>query len=533
MNIMDKIEIIGPSKEFEDAMRNKIKQHFEPVGINVLSLFDGISGTQVALDRMGVKVDNYHASEIDRHAMSITHKNFPKTKMLYDVNNWESWDIDWSSIDLVVGGFPCQAWSNAGLKKGDKDPRGMLFWTMLDVMKLVLEKNPNAKFLMENVRMKNEFEEYITFHTEEALGKVNKHLINSALVSAQNRKRFYWTNIDGIDQPEDQGLLLRDVLDYSCEDTLSEKEMAFMLRSESKTKDLPRLKARARYEDQKSNTLTYSMHKGVPYNVIGWVDREKSYCIDANYYKGGNPKSYFEKGRRQLIFNRPCELRDFDSKAQYHHVANATDINGNESIKRVYADSGKSPTLTTMGGGHREPKVLIIPQKVKVRKYEVDIPKLQQTLRDHKKMTILTNKNLADLLHVPVTKVEHWFRTDSSFAIPSEDIWFRLKDLLVIKTDEFDKSIVCFEVRDGKFDMADRVYSQDGKSPTVVASNVAKVVDEPTYRKLTPTECERLQTFPVGYTEGISNTQRYKALGNSFTVSVIQHILSNAFSSNV
>jgi|DEB0MinimDraft_6_1074348.scaffolds.fasta_scaffold00849_13 DNA (cytosine-5)-methyltransferase 1/DNA (cytosine-5)-methyltransferase 3A len=507
--------------------------------MNVLSLFDGISGTQVALDRLGVKVNNYYASEIDEYAMKTTLKNYPSTIMLGDVKNWETWhlitrqNLDWSSIDLVVGGFPCQAWSNAGLKQGDKDPRGMLFWTMLDVMKLVLEKNPNAKFLMENVRMKNEFEEYITFHTEEALGKVNKHLINSALVSAQNRKRFYWTNIEGIDQPEDQGLLLRDVLDYSCEDTLSEKEMAFMLRSESKTKDLPRLKARARYEDQKSNTLTYSMHKGVPYNVIGWVDRDKSYCIDANYYKGGNPKSYFEKGRRQLIFNRPCELRDFDSKAQCHHIANATDINGNESIKRVYADSGKSPTLTTMGGGHREPKVLIIPQKVKVRKYEVDIPKLQQTLRDHKKMTILTNKNLADLLDVPVTKVEHWFRTDSSFAIPSEDIWFRLKDLLVIKTDEFDKSIVCFEVRDGKFDMADRVYSQDGKSPTIVASNVAKVMDQPTYRKLTPTECEKLQTFPIGYTEGISNTQRYKALGNSFTVSVIQHILSNAFSSNV
>ena len=263
----------------------------------------------------------------------------------------------------------------------------------------------------------------------------------------------------------------------------------------------------------------------------GCVDRDKSYCIDANYHKGGNPKSYFEKGRRQLIFDRPCELRDFDSKAKCHHVANATDIKGNESIKRVYADSGKSPTLTTMGGGHREPKVLIIPQKVKVRKYEVDIPKLQQTLRDHKDMTILTHKNLADLLNVPVTKVEHWFRTDSSFAIPSEDIWFRLKDLLVIKTDEFDKSIVCFEVRDGKFDMADRVYSQNGKSPTVVASNVAKVMDQPTYRKLRPCECEALQTFPIGYTEGISNTQRYKALGNSFTVSVIQHILSNAFSS--
>ena len=493
--------------------------------MNVLSLFDGISGTQVALDRNGVKVGKYYASEIDKYPISITQKNYPDTIQLGSVTDWQDWDIDWSSIDLVVGGFPCQAWSNAGLRKGDKDPRGMLFWTMLDVIKKVLANNPQAKFLMENVRMKKEFEDYITFHTEEALGKVNKHLINSALVSAQNRKRFYWTNIEGIEQPEDQGLVLSDILMDGC------------------------------------------------------VDRDKSYCLDANYHKGGNPKSYFEKGRRQLVFDRPCELRDFDSKAQCHHVANATDIKGNESIKRVYADSGKSPTLTTMGGGHREPKVLIIPQQVKVRKYEVDIPKLQKTLRDHKDMTILTNKNLADLLYVPVTKVEHWFRTDSSFAIPSEDIWFRLKALLVIKTDEFDKSIVCFEVRDGKFDMAERVYSPDGKSPTVVASNVAKVSvkggairnqvtkrgietqlnirkddksncvvaswshklngvveyfdDQPTYRKLSVEECEKLQTFPIGYTEGISNSQRYKCLGNSFTVSVISHILSYAFRSNI
>jgi len=467
--------------------------------MNVLSLFDGISGTQVALDRLGVKVNNYHASEIDPYAMQTTLKNYPSTIMLGDVNNWQSWNIDWSSIDLVVGGFPCQAWSNAGLKQGDKDPRGMLFWTMLDVMKLVLEKNPNAKFLMENVRMKNEFEEYITFHTEEALGKVNKHLINSALVSAQNRKRFYWTNIEGIDQPEDQGLVLRDILDNNVSNSFNSGKQKL---------------------GGKHTNMLNTTYKSQANTIHDINSKSTTICAGTHGYALGH-------------IERLCELKDFDSKAQCHHVANATDIKGNESIKRVYADSGKSPTLTTMGGGHREPKVLIIPQQVKVRKYEVDIPKLQKTLRDHKDMTILTNKNLADLLHVPVTKVEHWFRTDSSFAIPSEDIWFRLKDLLVIKTDEFDKSIVCFEVRDGKFDMADRVYSQDGKSPTIVASNVAKVMDQPTYRKLTPTECEKLQTFPIGYTEGISNTQRYKALGNSFTVSVIQHILSNAFSSNV
>jgi DNA-cytosine methyltransferase len=432
----------------------------------VLSLFDGISGTQVALERNGITYDNYYASEIDKYPISITQKNYPNTIQLGSVTDWKKWDIDWSSVDLVCGGFPCQSWSVAGLGLGDKDVRGMLFWTMLDVMKLVLNKNPNAKFLMENVRMKKEFEDYITFYTEAALGKVNKHLINSALVSAQNRKRFYWTNIDGIEQPQDLGLVLSDIL------------------------------------------------------MDGHVDRDKSHCLDASYYKGGNPKSYFEKNRRQLVFNRPCELKDFDPKSNCHHVANATDIKGNESIKRIYADTGKSPTLTTMGGGHREPKVLIVPQQVKVRKHEVDIPKLQLLLKEHRKPV----KQISEALYVKKTTVEHWFRTDSSFSIPDADSWFDLKVFLNIATNEFDACITEFEIRDGKYEMADRVYNPDYKAPTVTASSVTKVLSPPTYRKLTPNECESLQTFPQGYTEGVSNTQRYRSLGNSFTVDVVAHI---------
>jgi site-specific DNA-cytosine methylase len=235
-----------------------------------------------------------------------------------------------------VAGFPCQSWSMAGARLGDRDSRGQLFWTTLDIIQHVLEANPNAKFLMENVKMKVYFEQYITYHIQEALGMVNKHLINSALVSAQNRQRYYWTNIEGIEQPKDKGVVLKDILEN----------------------------------------------------------------IDANYFKGGNLKSYFEKHRRQLVFstNGLC------------HVGDA-DLNGNQSIKRVYHPEGKAPTLTTMGGGHREPKVI-----------------------------------------------------DVNYM---------------------------------------------------------------TWRKLTPLECERLQTVPDGYTEGVSNTQRYKMLGNGFTVDVIAHILSN------
>lgn len=223
--------------------------------MNVLSLFDGMSCGQIALDRLGIKVDQYHASEIDKYAIQVAKKNYPNTIHLGDVTQWEEWDIDYSSIDLVTGGFPCQAWSMAGKQLGDRDERGMLFWTMLDIMKTVLKANPKAYFLIENVKMKKEFEEYITQHTQEALGDVDKILINSNQVSAQSRSRYYWTNIRGIQQPEDKGIVLKDIL-----------------------------------ED-------------------GYVDRDKAHCIDANYFKGGNLKSYFEKHRRQLVFIEPNQWR--------------------------------------------------------------------------------------------------------------------------------------------------------------------------------------------------------------------------------
>ena len=180
--------------------------------MNVLSLFDGMSCGQIALNRLGIGINNYYAAEIDKFAIEITQKNYPDTIQLGDVTKWQDWDIDWSSIDLVSGGFPCQAWSIAGRQQGDRDPRGMLFWTMLDIIKKVRDNNPDAYFLMENVKMKKEFEDYITSHTKAALGRVEKHLINSSLVSAQSRQRYYWTNIPNIVQPENKGKVLEDVL---------------------------------------------------------------------------------------------------------------------------------------------------------------------------------------------------------------------------------------------------------------------------------------------------------------------------------
>ena len=186
-------------------------------GLNVLSLFNGMSFCSMALESLSVNVDKMYSSEIDKYANQATQAMFPDTIQLGDITNWQEWDIDWASIDLVTGGFPCQAWSMAGKQLGDKDERGMLFWTMLDIIKHAKHYNPDVQFLIENVKMKKEFEQYITTHTENALGKVYKVLINSALVSAQNRNRYYWTSFE-VSQPEDKGAVLKDIIESGVVD---------------------------------------------------------------------------------------------------------------------------------------------------------------------------------------------------------------------------------------------------------------------------------------------------------------------------
>ena len=307
----------------------------------VLSLFDGMSATQQALKELGVPVSLYYASEIDSYAIKITQKNFPNTIQLGDVCDVSIAD----HIDLIVAGSPCQDLSRAGKGKGLAGERSGLFFEAIRIIKEAKAINPNVKVLIENVKMKQEYMDAMSEALSEALGeRVTPQLLNSRLVSAQNRQRLYWYNWETIEEPEDRGIMLKDIL-----------------------------------ED-------------------GYVDRDKSHCLDANYFKGGNLKSYFEKHRRQLVF----------SKDGLCHIGDA-DLSGNQTIKRVYHSEGKAPTLTTMGGGHREPKV----------------------------------------------------------------------------------------------------YTGDMK-----------------FRKLTPLECERLQTFPDGYCDGVSNTQAYKMLGNSFTVEMVKCILS-------
>ena len=175
--------------------------------MNVLSLCDGIRCGRIALDRADVKVDKYYSSEIDKYANQVGQRHYPDTIELGDMTKWKDWDIDWASIDLVISGTPCQSFSIAGNGKGFEGKSG-LFFDFDDIYHNVLLHNPKAYFLLENVVMKKEWQDIIS----KIMG-VQPIMIDSALVSAQRRKRLYWTNIPNITLPEDKGVLFKDILE--------------------------------------------------------------------------------------------------------------------------------------------------------------------------------------------------------------------------------------------------------------------------------------------------------------------------------
>lgn len=247
----------------------------------VYSAFNGYSGGHLALDRADRKVTKMYISEVDKYCNAVTRYHYPDSVFLGDINNVNYKDM--KQVDLMIAGSPCQDVSFSGKGKGlIEGERSNLFFTWLKQLKEIKPKY----FLLENVRMKKEYQDIIS----NELG-VLPMMIPSSLVSGQKRDRLYWFNWTCY-QPEDKKIFLKDIV-----------------------------------ED-------------------GVVDRDKSFCIDANYWKGGNLKSYFVKNRRQLVFD--------DHRCIQVGIA---DIKGHDILKRVYSKEGKAPTLNTMNGGNREPKV--------------------------------------------------------------------------------------------------------------------------------------------------------------------------------
>ena len=315
--------------------------------MNVLSLFDGMSCGQIALNRANIPYKKYLASEIDKWAIKITQHNYPDTIQLGDVSNIKSEDLP--PIDPLIGGSPCQGFSLAGNQLAFDDDRSKLFF---EFVRLLKECKPKY-FLLENVRMKKEWQEVIT----KFLG-VEPIVINSRLVSAQNRVRFYWTNIPGITQPKDKNIKLIDVYEadvptkYDCTDSVVQR------------------------------VLGAKRGKGYFYNPD---THDKIGTVISGYYKYPTDGCYIECGASRGRYNK----------------------DGSTSQQIEIRNDCKTNALTTVQ-----------------------------------------------------------------------------KDNLLIE-------------------------------------------DRARYRRLTPLECERLQTVPEGYTSIVSDTQRYKMLGNGWTVDVITHILKN------
>lgn len=420
--------------------------------ITVLSLFDGISCGRVALQRANIPVAKYYASEIDKYAIQVTQKNWPDTIQLGDVKN--VWARNLPKIDLLIGGSPCQDLSIAkNDREGLKGKRSGLFWHYVRLLRTCKPK----WFLLENVAsMPKEAKAIIT----REIG-VEPILINSALVSAQQRKRLYWTNIPNITQPEDKGIILKDILETQ---EIDSKET---MRVPEATK-----KGYAEIMPGDCVDLTQMTSK----TRRGRSMKDKSNCLMANdpqYYQYINKKDPIcvnsQSGRADGKAKQPsCADRIYDiygksvalSSGWNQKIAQPVRLGGfYGQVTRwgVYDEKGKSPTLTAsmgMGGGF----VPMVPERLG-------------------------------------------------------------------------------NIEGQKDNQANRIYSVRGKSVSLNANGGgggAKTglykIDLPdgeyVIRKLTPKECERLQTLPDNYTEGISDTQRYKCIGNGWTVDVIAHIFS-------
>ena len=442
--------------------------------MNVLSLFDGMSCGQQALERIGIKVDNYFASEIDKYAIQVTMANYPNTKQLGSVINVNGYDLP--KIDLLIGGSPCQSFSFAGKRKGmstkdeqeiltlehylqlkkegfEFEGQSYLFW---EYMRLLKEVKPKY-FLLENVMMGEKWEKVLS----KAIG-VNPIEINSALVSAQNRRRLYWTNIGMqpmglfgdlesiIEQPKDKGILLKDILQSQVDDKyfLSEKMVKGFLEHN-----------RRHIEEKNQTGFNWKPTEG----------NKKAACLRAN-----------------------AALCPTDNSV----------IVGQLGYKKDFEKSDKAQCLL-----QRDYKGM--------SNHGINVVVHNTQRRDANRPSIQKNKNSGGSGHLT--------RNDGkTYCLDSGNTnAIEIKNLNENQQKKFNPN-----VNSEKSNTLTLAQGRAGSSSEYMDS-VSKIANiTSSIRRLTPTECERLQTVPIGYTDCVAKTNRFKMLGNGWTVDVIAHIFS-------
>jgi site-specific DNA-cytosine methylase len=563
----------------------------------VLSLFDGMSCGQIALTELGKTPTTYYASEIDKHAIAQTQFNFPNTIQLGSVV-----DVDVNKLKYVnalLGGSPCQSFSFAGKRKGmatkcdveiytlekylelkeqgfEFEGQSYLFWEYMRILTDIRKYNPNVKFLLENVEMGNKWERVLS----EAIGIYGVH-INSALVSAQNRKRIYWTNIRtkqvglfgelhaDIPQPKDEGILLRDVLERDVPEKyyLSDKTFNYL----SNRSDLKQKNGCGFKFDVKDNLESKSSSIGIKYGagrlddtyvkvdkqLNPKSDQEKASCFTAGAHSGGNHSDMdlicVSMVGRKLDENGTRKDNDPDIKAAQRLEPNLSGkTNCLTSVQKDNLVVCLTPKRTDYGKQIRKQY-----EAGEVSAMRKEVSQLEPR-EDGKTNTITTVQKDNLVIQLNPSKesggvqpyqqnrvydpngISPCLNTDSrphAIITPCDyrhDEGVRMKQdgktgasTGSATDDESCGQLVKIEQRSHGFNKGGSHFE---KSPTVLCSNDWAgnnvLHAESRIRRLTPTEVARLQTVPDWYIWACSDTQIYRMCGNGWTIKVIMHILS-------
>lgn len=456
--------------------------------IRLLSCFSGIGAYEKGLQNLGIDYELVNYCEIDEQASKsyAAIHNVDESLNLGDITKVNEKELP-KDIDLLTYSFPCTDISLAGKQQGLFNEDGTLTRSGLffDALRIIKEVQPKVA-IAENVKnltskkFKDQFE--LILDSLEQVGYNNYWQVLNAKDYGipQNRERVFIVSIrKDVDNGEFKfpdpfplELRLRDMLEDEVDEKyyLSDTQVN-SIKTSSYTQNQRRIQ-----EKDWCDTLCardWKDPKCVPVRIGGLFDTEESKHQAGSIWDKNNISPTLDTmqgGYRQplVTIEEPKVINPLKDKTEYgwHFEQNVYDSNGITRALKAGGGSGNIPKVF-------EPKIqkIDIPQTVKVRKYEVDVEKLCSVLRDAKQETKISNNELALELNVPQTKVEHWFRQDKHFAIPDEDIWFRLKDVLNIKTDEFDKAIMTFEEKEGVYEKSERHYFTDGIAPTLTSSS--------------------------------------------------------------
>lgn len=434
------------------------------MGVKILSLYDGMACGMIAMQLAGVEVESYDAYEIDKYAIKTAQHNFPMIKEHGDV--FDADFTQYEGVDFLIGGSPCTYWSIAQTKNRETVASGMGWELFSQYVRALHEAKPKY-FIYENNKSMSK---QIRASIDEAFG-FEAVLINSALVSAQNRQRLYWVgrrNEDGtyskvnVEQPADRGILLKDVLDSAvARDMIAEPVHGMENDTKSRT-----LTANYWKTNVRDAFVDCAGGRTMAAEPVCVAERGRMYCGQPQHYEARtdgktNTLTSVEKDNRVA---EPVRCMQYELKEVYVRdsgcVARLDMPKCHDILTRIYGWNGKCPTLTAHGGGNTEPKVF-------------------------------------DCYSV-------CFNYSIEFDNDGRPIKAIGKD---------GKEITIYEVRDGKITIKGKQYPIKLKDGYYII------------RKLTVSEYKRLQTVPEWYEFPVSNSQAYKMLGNGWTCEVIAHLI--------